>query len=61
MGDMDTLMRQLHKAVGYVWDRAFEDTKHKFHVSYLKDDFVFHFGMRKVASAAGEKLGNLEG
>jgi len=59
--DVEMLMKQLFAAVRSVWDVAYEDSAHKHHISYLKDEFVFHYTMRKCASTHGDKMGTFDG
>ena len=61
VGKFDVLLRQIRFAVSAVWERCFDDTAHRYNISYLKDEFVFHFLMKKCAAAAGDGLKTLEG
>ena len=61
VGKTDVLLRQLNKAVCAVWDKGFEDTPYRYTVSNLKDEFVFHWLMRKCAAQAGDGLKTLQG
>ena len=61
IGKIDVLVRQLYKAVAWIWETELEPTDHKYNISYLKDEFVFHYLMRKCATQAGDDLKTLKG
>jgi hypothetical protein len=61
LGKRDVMFRQIERGIRHVWTNAFEDTVHKYNVSYLMDDFVLHFLLRKCATKAGEGMKTLEG
>ncbi|GMH89857.1 hypothetical protein TrST_g9248 [Triparma strigata] len=61
VGKTDVLLRQLQLAVSAVWDGGYDDTPFRSSISYLKDEFVFHWLMRKCAPQAGDGLKTLDG
>ena len=61
VGTQAVLLKQIERAVRAVWERIVEDSIYKYSISYLMDDFVLHFLMRKCAGQAGDGLKVLEG
>ena len=61
VGKIDVLLMQMHRALAWVWETEVEATDFKFNVSFVKDEFVFHYLMRKCATEAGDELKTLKG